>query len=104
MAFTTDTAREAGKKSRRGISQRTKILDELFTEEKAKEVFQELEKQALGGDMDAIKTYLAYCFGKPESKVDITSDGEQIGQPDLSKLSVDQLNQLRQIRNSIEYK
>jgi hypothetical protein len=103
VPFTSETAKEAGQKSKRGLSERTKILNELFDKEKAKTIFHELEKLALGGNMDAIKTYLAYCFGKPEAKIDITSDGEQIG-PDLSRLSDEQLNQLRTIRSSIEYK
>ena len=104
MAFTSETAKEAGQKSRRGISERAKILNALFKEETAQTIFIKLEEKAIAGDMDAIKTYLAYCFGKPEAKLDITSDGEQIGQPDLSKLSIEQLHQLREIRNSIEYK
>lgn len=62
-----------------------------------------MESKALGGDLEAIKVYMAYCFGKPESKVDITSDGEQIGY-DLSRLSVEQLNNLRTIRQAIETK
>lgn len=104
MPFSSETAKEAGQKSRRGASERTKLLNSFFKEDNAKKIFEELETQALGGDMDAIKTYLAYCFGKPEAKLDITSDGEQIGMPDLSKLSVAQLNQLRDIRNQLEHK
>ena len=99
--FNSETASLAGKKSKRGLSERTKILDELFDKEKAKQVFQKLEEKALGGDNDAIKTYLAYCFGKPESKVDITSDGESIGY-NLSKLSNEQLNTLAKIKASLE--
>lgn len=101
MPFTSQTASLAGSKSKRGISQRTKILDDLFNKENAKSVFQQLETKALAGDMDAIKTYLAYCFGKPEAKIDVTSDGEPIGF-DLSRLSADQLNTLRHIRESLE--
>jgi len=102
--FNSESGSEAGKKSKRGLSERTKVLNALFKEEKAKEVFERLEQLAVSGDMDAIKTYLAYCFGKPEAKLDITSDGEQIGLPDLTKLTTDQLNQLRDIRNQLEHK
>ncbi len=102
--FNSERASEAGRKSKRGLSERTKLLNSLFNEDKAKEIFQKLEGEALTGNMDAIKTYLAYCFGKPEAKLDITSDGEQIGMPDLTKLTTAQLNQLRDIRNSIETK
>lgn len=101
--FTSESAREAGKKSKRGLSERTKVLNELFDTEKAKSIFAKLEVLALDGNMDAIKTYLAYCFGKPESKVDITSDGEQIG-ADLSRLTSDQLNYLRSIQETLEFK
>lgn len=103
MGFTSETAGDAGKKSKRGLSERTKILNALFDEDKAKKVFQKLEGEALNGNMDAIKTYLAYCFGKPEAKLDITSDGEAIGY-DLSRLTPEQLNQLRYIRDAIETK
>jgi len=101
--FNSTTASEAGKRSKRGLSERTKILNALFKEEKAQAIFLKLEQLAEAGDMDAIKTYLAYCFGKPETKVDITSDGEQIGF-DLTRLTADQLNQLRMIRGQLEYK
>lgn len=87
MLFNSETAKEAGRKSKRGLSQRTKLLNELFVEEKAVKVFAELEKQALAGDMEAIKLYMGYCFGKPEGKLDITSDGEQIGNPSWFSLN-----------------
>ena len=99
--FNSETAAEAGRKSKRGISVRAKLLNDLFSEDTTKEVFKKLEDKAKGGDMEAIKTYLAYCFGKPEGKLDITSDGEQIGY-DLSKLSTEQLKNLWQIKSSIE--
>lgn len=102
MLFNSQTASEAGKKSKRGQSQRTKLLNSLFNEETTKKVFQELEKKALVGDMDAIKTYMAYCFGKPEAKIDITSDGEQIGSNELDKLSTQQLKNLWEIKSTIE--
>jgi len=101
--FNTDTGREAGKRSKRGVGERTKILNELFDGDKAKTIFHKLEDLATEGNMDAIKTYLAYCFGKPESKLDITSDGEQIA-PDMSRLTTEQLNYLRSIRETLEYK
>lgn len=80
MPFNSETAAEAGRKSKRGPNERVKVLNELFeaNQDQAKEVFLLLQKKAQEGDMEAIKTYLAYCFGKPESKMDVTSDGEQI--------------------------
>ena len=104
MPFNSESAREAGQKSKRGASERTKLLNSWFKEDKAKQIFEKLEGQALDGDLDAIKTYMAYCFGKPEAKLDITSDGEQIGMPDLTKLTTAQLNQLRDIRSQLEFK
>lgn len=102
MPFNSETASIAGKKSKRGLSERTKILDELFDKEKAKKVFQKLEAKALDGDNDAIKTYLAYCFGKPEAKIDVTSDGEKIGSDDLDKLTTQQLKNLWEIKSALE--
>lgn len=101
VPFTSETASAAGKKSKRGLSERTKILDKLFNKETAEQIFRKLEQKALDGDNDSIKTYLAYCFGKPESKIDVTSDGEAIGY-NLSKLSNEQLNTLVQIKASLE--
>lgn len=78
MKFDKNTASAAGAKSKRGASDRTKLLNDLLKPEKAKEIFKKLEEKAIGGDMDAIKTYMAYCFGKPKESVDITSNGESI--------------------------
>lgn len=50
--------------------------------------------------MRAIEIYLAYSFGKPEAKIDITSDGEQIG--GVSKLTTEQLYQLKQMKAALE--
>ena len=102
MAFSSETARLAGQKSKRGISQRTRILDELFDKEKARAVFAVLEQKALGGDNDAIKTYLAYCFGKPEAKIDVTTYGESLKAADLDKLTAEQLKNLLDIKCAIE--
>jgi len=101
MPFNSETASAAGKKSKRGVSQRAKILDDLFDKEKATKVFLELEKQATAGDLEAIKVYLAYCFGKPEAKVDVTTDGESLNY-DLAKLSTGQLKNLYEIKSSID--
>lgn len=101
IPFTSETAREAGKKSKRGVTERIKWLNELIKADNAKLVFKQLEDKALSGDLEAIKTYLGYCFGKPETKVDVTSDGEGIGY-DLSRLSTEQLNTLAQIKSSLE--
>ena len=71
MPFDSNSASEAGKKSKRGLSERTQLLNELFNPDKAKKIWEKLEKDAEAGDMDAIKTYLAYVFGKPKESVDL---------------------------------
>jgi hypothetical protein len=70
MPFDSNSAKEAGQKSKRGVSERTQLLNELFKSDKAKAIWEKLEADALTGNMDAIKTYLAYIFGKPKETVD----------------------------------
>lgn len=84
MPFDSEKAREAGQKSKRGLSERTKILNDLLKEENAREVFEQLESKAKAGDMEAIKLYLSYCFGRPKETIDLTS-----GEKPLSKLIVE---------------
>lgn len=84
MKFNSNTAREAGQRGKRGLSERTKILNELLKEENAREVFAQLETKAKNGDMEAIKLYLSYCFGKPKETIDIQS-----GEMPLNKLIVE---------------
>ena len=97
-----EAARQAGMKSRRGPALRSKILNDLFDKDKAAAVFRELENQALAGHLDAIELYLAYCFGKPQAKVDITSDGEPILTDGLARLTSQQLMELKVIKETIE--
>jgi hypothetical protein len=78
--FTSETAAEAGRKSKRGATERVKILNQFFEDNKetVKAILLDVQTKAAAGDMEAQKLYLAYCFGKPEAKMDVTSDGEQI--------------------------
>jgi hypothetical protein len=78
MPFDSESAKQAGQKSKRGVSDRTKLLNDLLKPEKAKVIFKVLEKKAEQGDMDAIKTYLAYCFGKPKETHDIGLSEEAV--------------------------
>lgn len=77
MGFTSETARQAGASSKRGASERTRILNEFFEEnkDKAKQILLDLQAKALNGDMEAIKLYTGYCFGKPKESVEVTGDG-----------------------------
>lgn len=84
MPFDSETASQAGQRGKRGLSERTKILNALFDETKAKEVFEQLQTKALNGDMEAIKLYLSYCFGKPKETIDLQS-----GDKPLNKLIVE---------------
>lgn len=98
MPWNTETARLAGKKSKRGPGARAALLDHLFDDKAATKIFKQLELQAINGDMEAIKTYLAYCFGKPEAKLDISIDESSY---DLDKLTTEQLKTLYEIQSSI---
>lgn len=71
MPFDSNSAKEAGAKSKRGLSERAKLLNELYTSDKATKVWNKLESEALAGNMDAVKTYLAYIFGKPKESVEL---------------------------------
>ena len=66
--FNSESAREARAKAnpKRGQSERTKLLNELFNPADAKAVYAKLIGAAKDGDMDAIKTILPYWFGKPK--------------------------------------
>ena len=98
--FNSETAKLAGSKSKRGASERTKVLNELFDSDKAKAIYQKLETEALAGNIRAIEIYLAYSFGKPEAKIDITTDGESLN--NVSKLTTEQLYQLKQMKAALE--
>lgn len=79
MPFNSVTGKIAGAKTKRGLSERTKLLNDLFDETKAKKIFKQLQDKAVDGDLESIKLYMAYCFGRPKESMDITSDGEKIG-------------------------
>jgi len=60
--------------------------------------------KALKGDLKAVDMLLSYTYGKPTQKTEITgSEGEAIQiKHDLSKLSVDELKQLKEITTKLE--
>jgi hypothetical protein len=77
MKFTSETAGQYGRQNKRGASERTKILNEFFEENKetAIKILGQLQQKALSGDMEAVKLYTGYCFGKPKESVEhSTSD------------------------------
>jgi hypothetical protein len=65
-------------KSKRGLAERTKLLNDLFDTEKAKQVFEHLQEKAISGDWEAVKLFMAYCFGRPKESLDITSDSDKV--------------------------
>jgi hypothetical protein len=71
-----DSNKKAVQRSKRGLSERTKLLNELFDADKATKIYQELEKKALEGEMDAIKLLLAYWFGRPKESMEISTPEE----------------------------
>ena len=72
--FTKETAALAGAKGKRGLSERTRILNEFFEDnkDKAQQILQNIQDKALQGDMEAIKLYMGYGFGKPKESMEIT--------------------------------
>lgn len=63
-------------------------LDRLIDPDKAIEVLGKLISKQ---DIKAIRLYLEYRFGKPNTKVDVTTGGEKLQGFNLSKLTDEQL-------------
>jgi aryl-alcohol dehydrogenase-like predicted oxidoreductase len=75
--FNSETARMAAAKSGpRGESKAKKWLREAADRQTTIKVFEKLTELANNGDMDAIKTYLAYVVGKPKETVALVGDAE----------------------------
>lgn len=69
-------AREgAGRKPK---ADEVKMIENMDATKAPQEVWQKLADKVDEGDTTAIKTWLAYRYGKPQAKVDLTSDGEQL--------------------------
>jgi aryl-alcohol dehydrogenase-like predicted oxidoreductase len=76
--FNSESAKEArAKAAPRGESKIRKLIRELADNESTIDVFNKLKDLAKAGDMDAIKTYLAYVVGKPKDTVVFTGDEEK---------------------------
>lgn len=70
-------AKEArAKASPRGEGRLKKLFKEYADAEDVKELFEKLKTMALSGDMDAMKTLLAYLIGKPVETKNINMDAE----------------------------
>ena len=78
MPFNSESAKAAkAKASGRGESKIKAWIRKAADKEETIEVFKQLTKMAKGGDMDAIKTYMAYVVGKPKDTVVLTGDEEK---------------------------
>jgi aryl-alcohol dehydrogenase-like predicted oxidoreductase len=76
--FNSESAKEArAKAAPRGESKIRKLIRELADKETTVEIFNKLATLAKSGDMDAIKTYLAYVVGKPKDTVVLSGDDEK---------------------------
>lgn len=92
MPFDKETAKRAREKAApRGESKIKKLIREAADKETTMEVFNKLAQLAKGGDMDAIKTYMAYVVGKPRDTIVLTGDEET---PITFKVDERFLNQL----------
>jgi len=76
--FDSESAKAArAKAAPRGESKIKVWIREAADKQATIQVFQKLTELANKGDMDAIKTYLAYVVGKPKDTVVLTGDEEQ---------------------------
>lgn len=77
--FNSESAKEArAKQGPRGESRIKKLFKDYADDEDVRALFDKIKDKALSGDMDAIKTLLAYLIGKPKESVDVTTNGEAI--------------------------
>jgi uncharacterized membrane-anchored protein len=75
--FNSESAKEArAKAAPRGESKIRKLIREAADNKTTIEVFNKLATLAKTGDMDAIKTYLAYVVGKPKDTIVFSGDEE----------------------------
>jgi len=73
MKFNSETAGEAGRNNKRGVSAATKILNEWRdgNKEKGLQLLNTYMSLAIEGNIDAAKLILPYYFGKPKETVEI---------------------------------
>lgn len=55
-----------------------KLLDKASSPDEVVNVIIKLKKEALKGDMQAIKLFLEYYLGRPTERIDHTTDGEKM--------------------------
>jgi hypothetical protein len=73
--FDSESAKAARAKAKpRGESKIKVWIREAADKEDTVSIFKKLAAMAKEGDMDAIKTYLAYVVGKPKESIQISGD------------------------------
>jgi hypothetical protein len=65
-----------------------KLIEQMDAIAAPQEAWEALWNKAKSGDVQAIKTWLEYRFGKPKQQIDVTTDGEKINVVP-SKLSIE---------------
>lgn len=73
--FTKETAKKAGKKSKRGESKKTKAIKELLSPH-ADDVSLQLVISAKDGQPWAVKLFMEYLYGKPKQEIDFNQAGD----------------------------
>lgn len=58
-----------------------KLIDKLDKAIDQDEVIKALSKLIIQGDFRALQLYLAYRWGKPQDKIDVTSNGASVNIP-----------------------
>lgn len=90
----------AGRKSKAEELGLPALLDEVVNKKDQEAIIKKLSDKAKEGSYKHLELYLAYRYGKPRTDIDLTSKGESINDKlDLSKLSREELEQLRAITN-----
>ena len=79
MAGTNGGARPgAGRKSKAVELGLPALIDEIAGDEGKKEVLKKVLEQAKAGSFHHQQLFLAYAFGKPAEKIDLTSKGKEL--------------------------
>lgn len=70
----------AGRKSRAEELKLAETIDSALGETWVEDLLKEIHKQAKGGSFPHAQLLLAYKYGKPQDRVDLTSKGNEIKQ------------------------
>jgi hypothetical protein len=68
----------AGRKSKAEELKITERLDAILGENWDKEIFEKIKAEALKGSFQHAQLLVQYRFGKPQDKVDVTTNGKDL--------------------------